>query len=554
MSLSAGRVGVRADQVDSHGRVISPSFLNELMEDLPEWTDLPVRVNGTEELIPSNPSVPATSPILADIDYPDERRNDQYFTYRESPTTVDGLAKIKSIKGNTLVWNQLVQNGNFADTSGWTGARGSLSVSNNALTFTATSDGAYLTKTLDVPANHKVLFIMTVSSSLSNCEASLYTDYSSRDVLLPSTTSVGTRTALITTTSIRNRLDIRVYNDATTGMPSGATATFKNVMLFDLTQMGLDVTADQFRALFPLPYYAYNSGSLLSFNGTGIKTAGNNLLKLPSSATLNGITFNVGTDGQIQITGTATAQTDFYLYGASARYDDMDIISSTYTFSCRKDSTTTGLNFFLVGLQTGTRIGVQLDNTSLSQTVALDGSDKYRVFVRVANGATINTKIALQLEFGSTATDYEPYTENTTNLPTETYFPTGMKSAGSIYDELLPTKAVTRIGAVDLGTLNWTYDASVPRFYTTGINSLINKPVNDGTKANAVSMYTNTTFNQLYATEKKNMTMAIGATGTLSIINTSYSNATAFKTAMSGVYLYYELATPVELPTLDFGE
>ena len=37
------------------------------------------------------------------------------------------------------------------------------------------------------------------------------------------------------------------------------------------------------------------------------------------------------------------------------------------------------------------------------------------------------------------------------------YFPDGLKSAGSAYDEITPTKAVKRIKTVDLGELNWGY-------------------------------------------------------------------------------------------------
>ena len=45
-----------------------------------------------------------------------------------------------------------------------------------------------------------------------------------------------------------------------------------------------------------------------------------------------------------------------------------------------------------------------------------------------------------------TLDEYEPYTEITTDLPISNYFPTGMKSAGSVYDELTPAKAITRVG------------------------------------------------------------------------------------------------------------
>ena len=79
-----------------------------------------IEAGGTEQLLPENTSTPTTTPILADIQYPDGLRTDQYFTYRETPTTVSNKARIKTIKGNTLVWNQLVQNGNFADgTTNW---------------------------------------------------------------------------------------------------------------------------------------------------------------------------------------------------------------------------------------------------------------------------------------------------------------------------------------------------------------------------------------------------------------------------------------------------
>ena len=63
---------------------------------------------GTEQLLPENTSTPTTSPFLGDIRYPQGLLTDQEFTYRQSPTEEDGLAKITEIKGNTLVWNQQI--------------------------------------------------------------------------------------------------------------------------------------------------------------------------------------------------------------------------------------------------------------------------------------------------------------------------------------------------------------------------------------------------------------------------------------------------------------
>lgn len=98
---------------------------------------------------------------------------------------------------------------------------------------------------------------------------------------------------------------------------------------------------------------------------------------------------------------------------------------------------------------------------------------------------------------------------------------------------------------VDLGTLNWVYDASVPRLYSTGINSTVSMSQGNSNPIDAIcSQYVVTSFNDLYARSKRNGTFAVGATGTLSIIDTRYSNAADFKTAMNGVQLVYELATP----------
>ena len=99
-----------------------------------------------------------------------------------------------------------------------------------------------------------------------------------------------------------------------------------------------------------------------------------------------------------------------------------------------------------------------------------------------------------------------------------------------------------RYGVVDLGTLAWTYDSSVPRFYTNEIADIKAQP-NTGIAANAISKYETLAFDTFY-NQRRNGTLAVSSGGYLSIIDTAYSTAAAFKTAMSGVHLVYELATP----------
>ena len=382
MAIRADRVGVREDQVDIHGRVTSPSFLNELLEDLPEWTDMPVWVNGTEELLPSNNSVPVTSPILTDIAYPDIRRDNQYFTYRESPTLVDGLAKIKSIKGNTLVWNQLV------DT--------------NTTSVTLTRGHKFITK-------------------------------------------VGGTYSLVN------------------GTGQSISVTGSKDEVFDLSLMfgtgNEPATVEEFALLFPLSYYAYNTGTLLSFNGSGIKTVSKNQFntKIVSSSTKVGTTLTKG-DGSIRLQYTGTGRYTGFNFmnpngGLVSDWANELLLKKKYRlsfdFGGAEVTWTCGLRTANGNSFVGSITMQNQGHYSLTLNLDTVTEDVYISWSRTGNSTNPFdvTFSNIQLELGTTETSYTPFEEQTISLPISTYFPTGMKSAGTVYDELLPTKAITRVGS-----------------------------------------------------------------------------------------------------------
>ena len=69
-------------------------------------------------------------------------------------------------------------------------------------------------------------------------------------------------------------------------LADGDQVKFRNAMLFDLTQMfgsGKEPTLAEFNSYFPENYYEYNTGELLSFDGTQITTIGFNLLDYNST-------------------------------------------------------------------------------------------------------------------------------------------------------------------------------------------------------------------------------------------------------------------------------
>ena len=135
------------------------------------------------------------------------------------------------------------------------------------------------------------------------------------------------------------------------------------------------------------------------------------------------------------------------------------------------------------------------------------------------------------------------------NIPSSKYFPDGMRSAGSVYDEInfLSQKAIRRIGAVDMGTLDWKYEgaASYERFVATLEGIKITS--SSSKKGNLVcSKYTTASVDDVYS-HAADKTIAVHYTKEqVWVYDTAYTNASAFKAAMSGVMLYYELTTPVE--------
>ena len=245
---------------------------------------------GTEQILPENGSVPTTSPIIADIKYPQGLLADQEFLYRQSPTESDGLAKIQTIYGNTLKWNQQILDGNFPSTSNWLANGGNMSVANNVLTVTSTSTSNTTNirqiGNLSIPAGHKVLFSMKVKSTATTMRVTLR---NSSTIGFTSTRTIEANTETIYAFIGETTEDIdRIYIYFNRDEISGTICEFSNMICADLTKMFGSTKADEiyameqaqsgsgvayFRSLFPLPYYQYDSGSLLPFRGNGIKTA-----------------------------------------------------------------------------------------------------------------------------------------------------------------------------------------------------------------------------------------------------------------------------------------
>ncbi len=135
------------------------------------------------------------------------------------------------------------------------------------------------------------------------------------------------------------------------------------------------------------------------------------------------------------------------------------------------------------------------------------------------------------------------------NIPSSKYFPDGMRSAGSAYDEInfLSQKAIKRIGSVDMGTLNWAYEGAAQHERLVASLDGIKITSSSSKKGNLVCpKYTTASVDDVYSHTADKIIAVHYTREQVWVYDSTYTNAASFKAAMSGVMLNYELAIPVE--------
>lgn len=158
---------------------------------------------------------------------------------------------------------------------------------------------------------------------------------------------------------------------------------------------------------------------------------------------------------------------------------------------------------------------------------------RFRYDTTSAEGVSIN--------YPSTDHDYHPYTG--TSLTVQL----GRTVYGCTLNPLTGELVVDR-AMVDLGTLTWTYSN---RFFRANPNPEYKRPSSQRSTINALcTIYKNTTWNDVGSGDNEYAFSSAVTKPEVIIKNSSYTDATAFKTAMSGVMLCYELAEPITY-TLD---
>lgn len=293
-------------------------------------------------------------------------------------------------------------------------------------------------------------------------------------------------------------------------------------------------------------YQAYNAGSIESVEVTGKKVVGFNQFDLaefarqyPTACQMNG--------------DELTTTTDLILYhnGVSVKIPS-ETVGAFITYEVKTVSAT--LVRVRIVYEDGTIDDCIEQTSSTYVTVAKELKKKRIVAVRFnwnSSGTFMIRNLCINLSNPDRNGEYEPYKSITYSLGNDTL--RGMfklDANNQLYadgDRKESDGTVTRkYGIVDLGTLSWTYitSSTAPQFRAALSNTITSTSAT--TVYNAICakypILAHYTMND--GNHDKSASIFYASLPGINITDSSYSDAATFKTAMSGVYLVYELATP----------
>ena len=451
-----------------------------------------------------------------------------------------GTASINRVLGKTLVWNQLVAT--------------SKSENRNGVTINYTKNGIIINGT---PTNifyigiggavnknnngHKFFIKFSADSYYKNDGSVRFVTYNLNIDNVYNEKFFSQETKKIVTLSF----DVK---DNYGMMATDVTESFNNFklnyQLFDLTQMfgegNEPTTVEEFEAMFPNDYYEYNEGTLISNDAVGIKSVGFNAW---DEETERGIVDGNGTEADADCYRSffipILPNTKYYIssnnpthypnrdtirirfYDMDKRYLDKDgPVSANNYFTTPTDAHYMKLCSYYYAqppLPTYTKGDLCIN---LSHSGIRDGEYKpYEEHKLLFNKGNKLSAIKGKLNGEGESI---------------VVFPDGLRSAGNVRDEIVGNVAIKRIGAVDMGTLSWSYNN----------NGFIGET---GCPQNGTYVFKGITAKYPYKgtysiVDDKQMGYIYFAN--IFIKDSSYTDATTFKQSLQGQILYYELAEP----------
>lgn len=459
---------------------------------------------------------------------------DSETAYQKTVPTGGKLMSVKNIGGRSIVWNQLYKK--FGYVGGSTLNCKSIFKSHNYL----------LRVDYSVSENTKVYLYF---------RAAKYTAGTNRQIVKDITAGSGKISWI--TSPLGEHSDggdfgvFRLVTDSD-GNQKLDTSPFSNYEIFDLTQMfgiGNEPTSvEEFEAMFPNNYYQYNAGEIITADTESVVEQGKNLLNADDYY-------------------AAYKQSDGSYLNNSSDFAGINIpignyIGKTLIATLKATVSSQPTSFFWLARINGTRIEssyekgerVLANTTGIAKLAVTPKTQNDTLAMSFGQGRGDVIVRDIQIELGDTPTAYAPFHRNVYQIPEVIKALPGYGwSAGTArnYVDYENKRYVQCVNSVDLGTLTWTAGGGISSrtVFIASSRKICGQKLsyNSAIASNILcSKYLAKSQNEVWS-DAAPVGIATNATidGYVYVNDTAYTDATAFKQAMQGVMLYYELETPI---------
>jgi hypothetical protein len=335
--------------------------------------------------------------------------------------------------------------------------------------------------------------------------------------------------------------------------------TYDKIALYLVINKGVTLTNETFYGMLnkgttALPYQPYFTG-LRDSKVTAVESVGANVYcgTETTKHSTGGIAYEWDKDEQIiAITANVTAAAEVFLSLKNA----LNIVGGeVYSMSAEKLADTSNVSLAIGVCDSRKKYDTAggyncLGNISTPKTYIFANDARVDTIHIFINGSgTVNAKFKYMINKGPTALPYSPYFRESLPIPADALDGFGQGVNAQYCNKIVidplegVKKYVKKVGVLDMGLQGWQYSSADKRFFIQ--DARMAKSSNNEAMNALCAGYTPISFNDFYADSTRDKT--ISRTGDyLFVRNLSYTSAAAFKTAMSGVVLLYELATPTE--------
>lgn len=389
---------------------------------------LTIQKNGTQvTTFSANQSGNSTANIEVEEAVVESLTNTTPYLYRKSPAIGTRVME-NALVGASIVKNQLLQNGDFADNTGWQTSNCTLSVSSNIAELTANGAYAQIYRSVSWNNGHRYLIVITAEGDNANSVLYVGGGSSTFSAVEKTVGNQYSTVGIIVTASKTGNYSLILANS---NSASGSKFYLKNAMCFDLTQMFGSTIADaaytkeqstagsgiawlKSYGFFKEDYYAYNTGVIQSVEATKKVVVGKNQYDKA-----NGVLSGYPTSGGAwyQATDSTKELSIVVKLREGLTYTAQRKSGAACIFRIQASNTET-----LTNGQTLQIIDNSGVNETTTKTFTVPVGYPYVVFY-VRNTASASTltvddvKNAFQVEIGSTATSYEPYETHEITYP-----------------------------------------------------------------------------------------------------------------------------------------